>query len=390
MTPAKRTRSPSLPDSPRLATEARIDPLRAFTIPQPGQLAWSFKDCRGKHKGVDFASLATKIDHPSSVLELKMTWEWSPDEAGGEENTLAAWRALQAFTGLKSLSLDIEIETFPDTAQALAVSLSQMPHLEHLRLGAFVDEDSFAPILPSLPATLRSITLHSAPEAMTCLLQHLHTTPLHRLEHLHLKVFEQLHDASRLNLWGELAKALEMWIPLADSLCQLSYPEEVRWGIAPYDMRRTVKKSQSLHALNFSPDFVGKVRKDVDNNLKLIHPQLTENLDKLVRFPYGLFDALCSAVMTQLSTTGAAAPHDITQLVHAFWMGRNTPRDRWRALALVCVCKAYRDLAAKTSGEAIAAQRLKVSVDRRATILQQYGLATDATVQRLQHRLAKT
>ena len=386
----KRQRSPVLlEDTPptkmsRLG-EAHAD-LADLLIQQQGDVSWSLTNGCDRHEGKDFQSLARQIRGSSSIWALHLEWY---DGQGGL-TSLEVLEKLKCFSELRSLSLLLETEDDPDVATALAASLRYMHDLERLDLGGFISDEAFAPLTTALPAGLRNLRLHDcAPEAQACLLEQLFITPLPHLECLHLQCNEKLHDEDALHIWARLGAALVKWMPLAPSLCKLRYPAEVRWVVAAYPLLCTLAKSPSLHDLRFSPDHKDREFEDVDNNLRLIRPQLTENFDKLLRFPYGFFDAICSAVMATLSTTGTKAPSEIAQLVQAFWMGRNTPGDRRRALALVCVCKAFRDLAKKASGKAIAAQLLNISVDRQATILQQYGLATEATVQRLQDGLNK-
>lgn len=346
-------------------------------------MSWKLTDDNGQHSGSDFGTMASLIDDPSSVQELRLTWD--DGEAGA--TSLPVLEELKAFSRLRSLSLHLETEDDPDVACALASSLRCMQHLERFSLGGFVSEQAFSALTTALPARLRDLRLHhSAPEAHACLVEHLCTTSLPHLECLHLQCNEDLHDQRGLKLWARLAEALHKWIPSAHSLCELSYPAEVRWAFAAYQLRCTLAQSPSLHALTFSPDFQDRQFEDVDNNLALVRWRLGKNLARLLDHPCKFFDPVCDAFMGHVLKTGDLAPNDIARHVQAFVMGRNTPRDRWRAMALLFVCKAFCKVA---DGRQAVIGLLRGQADARPAIAQQYGIVTDGTVRRLHAELMK-
>lgn len=383
----KRLRSPSFrDDAPPIKrsrpAERRTD-LSRLLARQQGDVSWKLTDDKGRHSGSDFGTLANTIDDPSSVQELRLDW----DDGNAGMTSPPMLEELKAFSRLRSLSLQLETENDPDVADALAGSLRCMPHLEQLSLGGFVSEEAFSPVTTALPAGLQKLKLyHSAPEALACLVEHLCTTPLPHLECLHLQCHEQLHDELDLKLWVQLAEALRKWIPSAHSLCELSYPAEVRWAFAAYPLRCTLAKSPSLYALTFSPDFQNQRFEDVDNNLALVRKRLDKNLARLLAHPCKFFDPVCDAFMGHVLKTGDLAPNDIARHVQAFVMGDNTPRDRRRAMALLFVCKAFCKV---VDGRKAVVQLLRGQADARPVIAQQYGIVTDRTVRRLHSELMR-
>lgn len=309
--------------------------------------------------------------------------EWDDGKAGSK--SLSVLEELKTCSELKSLSLHLEIENDPDVADALARSLCCMHDLEQLSLGGFVGEEAFSPLTTALPARLRDLRLHhSTPEAHACLVEHLFTTPLPHLECLHLQCGEKLHDVDALEIWARLGQALVAWIPSAPSLCELSYPAEVRWYVAAHPLRGTLAKSPSLHALSFAPDHRNRQYEDVDDILRLVNSRLDKNLARLLDHPCEFFDPVCSAFMGHVLGTGDLAPHDIARHVQSFVMGNNTPRDRWRAMALLFVCKAFYKV---THGREAVVRLLRNQNDARRVIEQQYGIVTGQTVHRLQGKL---
>jgi hypothetical protein len=385
MTPAKRAR-PSWedfgPTNGSRLPEAHAD-LVGLLARQRGDVSWKLTDDNGQHSGSDFGTLASLIDDPSSVQELQLTWD--DGEAGA--TSLPVLEELKAFSRLRSLSLHLETEDDSDVAEALAGSLSGMPHLERLSLGGFVSEQAFSPSTTALPAGLRELRLHhSAPEAHACLVERLFTTPLPHLERLHLQCDQDLRDQRSLKLWARLAEALHKWIPVAHSLCELSYPAEVRWAFAAYQLRCTLAKSPSLHALTFSRDFRDQRVPDADNHLALVSSQLGKNLSRLLDHPYKFFDPVCDAFMGHVLKTGDLAPNDIARHVQAYVMGGNTPRDRRRAMALLFVCKAFCKV---VDGREAVVRLLRGQADARPVIAQQYGIVADGAVRRLHNKLMK-
>jgi hypothetical protein len=191
-----------------------------------------------------------------------------------------------------------------------------------------------------------------------------------------------LRGADDLDLWVPLAKALPKWITLAPSLCELSYPEEVRWVAAADALRCAVAESPSLHMLTFSPDFNGHREADVDGNLQR---QLEKNLARLLRYPYGFFDPICAAFMGHLFGIGSTASNDIAQHVQIFVMGNNTPRDRWRALALLFVCRAL--CASAPDVQQTVVRLSRAPIDAKDFIEREYGCVTEGTIHRLRGKL---
>src|SRR6185436_18652879 len=99
----KRLRSPSFRDeAPPIKrsrpAERRTD-LSRLLARQQGDVSWKLTDDNGQHSGSDFGTMASLIDDPSSVQELRLTWD--DGEAGA--TSLPVLEELKAFSRLRSL-----------------------------------------------------------------------------------------------------------------------------------------------------------------------------------------------------------------------------------------------------------------------------------------------